>query len=369
MTTVLSKYTKNRDNNFNLLRFIAASLVLYSHSFALVTGTGDAEPLRNSIGMTFGIISVDVFFITSGFLIAGSFFGRNNIIAFVWARVLRIFPALIVAVAFCTFAIGLFFTTELASEYLSNKQTYRYFLKNITLFFGVEYNLPGVFANTPHKYAVNGSIWTLPYEVEMYAYLAIIGSILIYFQKWFSNNYLKTIFLCIAVIAVSGNIANHFHPFISDKFIRLFSLFFTGTAFYIWRDSIYLSLKFFLLLIIPLSFSIVEKEVFFVIYSLSIAYLIFYIAYVPAGIIRNFNKVGDYSYGIYIYAYPVQQSIAALIPNVSIPMMIALSFFVTFILSFLSWHLIEKKALKMKNRYVVFEKLLKNRQLTRKRQL
>ena len=368
MTTVLSKYTKNRDNNFNLLRFIAASLVLYSHSFALVIGTGDAEPLRKSIGMTLGTISVDVFFITSGFLIAGSFFGRNNIIAFVWARVLRIFPALIVAVAFCTFAIGLFFTTELASDYLSNKETYRYFLKNITLFFGVEYNLPGVFANTPHKYAVNGSIWTLPYEVEMYAYLAIIGSILIYFQKWFSSNYLKTIFLCIAIIAVSANIVNHFKPFIDDKFIRLFSLFFTGTAFYLWRDNIYLSLKIFLFLIVALSISIVEKEVFFVIYSISIAYLIFYIAYIPTGIIRNFNKVGDYSYGIYIYAYPVQQSIAALIPNISIPVMIALSFIITFILSFLSWHLIEKKALNMKNHYVVIEKLLQNKQLTSKSQ-
>jgi peptidoglycan/LPS O-acetylase OafA/YrhL len=200
----------------------------------------------------------------------------------------------------------------------------------------------------------------------MYAYLAIIGSILIFFQKWLSSHYLKIIFLCIAIIAVSANITNHFQPFIDDHFIRLFSLFFTGTAFYLWRDNIYLSLKLFLLLVIALLFSIIEKEVFFVIYSLSIAYLIFYIAYVPTGIIRNFNKVGDYSYGIYIYAYPVQQSIAALISDVSIPMMIVLSFFITFILSFLSWHLIEKKALKMKNHYVVFEKLFQTKQLAKK---
>ncbi len=361
MKTVLSKYTKNRDNNFNLIRFIAASLVLYSHSFALAIGSGDAEPLRSFIGMTLGTISVDIFFVTSGFLIASSFFGRNNIIAFTWARVLRIFPALIIAVAFCTFVIGLFFTTDAPAEYLTNKETYRYFLKNITLFFGVEYNLPGVFAETPHKHAVNGSIWTLPYEVKMYAYLAIIGSTLIYCKKWFKTNFLKIIFLCIAVIAISANIINHFQPFIPEKFIRLFTLFFTGTAFYIWRDNIYLSSRVFLLLVIALSISIFEKELFFVIYSISIAYLIFYIAYVPAGIIRNFNKTGDYSYGIYIYAYPVQQSIAALIPDVSIPIMIALSFFFTFILSFISWHLIEKKALKMKDHYVVFEKIIQNR--------
>jgi peptidoglycan/LPS O-acetylase OafA/YrhL len=201
----------------------------------------------------------------------------------------------------------------------------------------------------------------------MYGYLAIIGSILIYFQKWFNRNFIKIIFLCIAIIAISANIVNHFQPFIiDDKFIRLFSLFFTGTAFYVWRNNIYLSLRIFFLLAIVLSLSIFEKELFFVIYSISIAYLIFYIAYVPAGIIRNFNKIGDYSYGIYIYAYPVQQSIVALMPNVSIPVMIGLSFFFTLLLSFLSWHLIEKKALKMKDYYVVFEKKLQIRVLAKK---
>jgi peptidoglycan/LPS O-acetylase OafA/YrhL len=72
---------------------------------------------------------------------------------------------------------------------------------------------------------------------------------------------------------------------------------------------------------------------------------------------------------MYIYAYPVQQSIAALIPNVSIPMMIVLSFIITFILSFLSWHIIEKKALKMKDHYVIFEKFFQKRKLVRKSQL
>ena len=107
MGTVLSEYTNNRDNNFNLIRFIAASLVLYTHSYALVIGTGDAEPLRNSIGMTWGSIAVDVFFVISGFLIASSFFERNNIVAFVWARILRIYPALIVAIIFCVLIINI----------------------------------------------------------------------------------------------------------------------------------------------------------------------------------------------------------------------------------------------------------------------
>jgi len=120
MGTVLSKYTNNRDNNFNLIRFLAASLVLYSHSFSLAIGTVYAEPFKISLGLTLGTIAVDIFFITSGFLIASSFFEKNNIIAFVWARILRIYPALIIALIFCVFMVGLFFTTNMTSEYLYN---------------------------------------------------------------------------------------------------------------------------------------------------------------------------------------------------------------------------------------------------------
>ena len=80
MSALLSEYTNDRDNNFNLIRFVAASLVLYSHSFALALGTKDAEPLRNSLGMTYGSIAVDIFFITSGFLIASSMFAREIIL-------------------------------------------------------------------------------------------------------------------------------------------------------------------------------------------------------------------------------------------------------------------------------------------------
>ncbi|WP_372340911.1 acyltransferase family protein [Paraglaciecola sp.] len=66
--TLLSSYANGRDNNFNLIRFIAACLVLFSHSFALVLGGGLHEPLRGFLNMTLGTIAVDIFFITSGFL-------------------------------------------------------------------------------------------------------------------------------------------------------------------------------------------------------------------------------------------------------------------------------------------------------------
>lgn len=109
---LISNYTNTRDNNYNLIRFLAAVLVLFTHSFALTYGSGNAEPLRYSLGITWGTIAVDVFFVTSGFLIAGSFFKRGNLIAFGWARILRIYPALFVALLFCVFVVGLAFTSK-----------------------------------------------------------------------------------------------------------------------------------------------------------------------------------------------------------------------------------------------------------------
>lgn len=364
MGTLLSAYTTSRDNNFNLIRFIAASLVLFSHSFALALGSGNAEPLIFTIGTTWGGIAVDVFFVTSGFLIAQSYFSRNNLLAFAWARLLRIYPALIVAIIFCVFVVGAWFTTSSMQEYLLNFETLKYLSKNLTLFFGVEYRLPGVFLDVPYKGAVNGSLWTLPYEVKMYAILAFSLSFVSYMGKWIKFITVRNALLLIGGFSVGLNLLNHFHDLLPEKFVRLFSMFFIGATFFVWRDKVRLSSKWVIFGMLTLLVSAINKDMFFIVYCLLLPFLVLYAAYVPSGNIRKFNKFGDYSYGIYIYAFPVQQSIAEMIPNVSVTMMIIVSFLVTIFLSILSWHLIEKKFLEMKGSYVLIEKFVQNIWLT-----
>ena len=148
-------------------------------------------------------------------------------------------------------------------------------------------------------------------------------------------------------------IVRHFYLPTGGEFIRLFFMFFSGAAFYVLKEHIRLSNLFFWLFIIALlSSAVVNKHVFFLVYTLTIAYVLFYIAYIPNGRIRKYNEVGDYSYGLYIYAFPIQQTVAALVPGVSVVSMISISAPATLFLAALSWHLLERRALGLKGLYV-----------------
>jgi peptidoglycan/LPS O-acetylase OafA/YrhL len=171
----ISAYTIGRDNNFNLLRMIAATAVLVSHSYALTLGSASAEPFATSLGKSLGSIAVDVFFVSSGFLICASLINRPNAFQFVKARFLRIFPALFVVLLFTAFVIGPIYSSRSIIEYFSSLSVYRHVIQNAVLIFGIHYTLPGVFESNAFSAGVNGSLWTLPIEIKMYGALARIS--------------------------------------------------------------------------------------------------------------------------------------------------------------------------------------------------
>lgn len=343
----LSQYTQNKDNNFNLIRIVAAMSVLITHSFALAIGTGDAEPFRNALGMTIGAIAVDVFFITSGFLVTASMLTRKNVIEFSVARILRIFPALLVMLALTVFFMGLLFTSLPFTSYVFNQATLLYLVKSATLIAGVGSTLPSVFMDNPYPNAINGSLWTMPYEVRMYVLLVGIW-IVLHTKK-------RALEQTVTVSAITSGIFlifSHLYFGIDSPFAKLFFMFFSGSTFYFKREKIEILLPTFLISVGLLAASVLAgKQVFFVFYTLSIAYIVFCIAFIPSGRIRQFNLYGDYSYGVYIYAFPVQQSVAALIPGVSVLAMFTISLPTTLLLAILSWHLVEKRALALKQHY------------------
>ena len=356
----LSCFTGSRNNNFNLIRFVAASLVLFTHSFVLSTGSENAEPLRTTLGTTFGTIAVDVFFVASGFLVTGSLLGRKNIADFLYARIVRIYPGLLVAIALTVAVLGAAFSQMRLSAFLGNPETVRYIIKDSTLVSGVAGRLPGVFEHTPYKGAVNGSLWTLPYEVWMYAILAIMwliaGSAGPMREK--SLKYVVLGAAALGTVVVTANILgisafSGVHGHLTQQYaMHLPAMFFVGSAFYLWRDRVVLSGSAFAICAATVFVSTYNRSAFAICYQLLLGYIVLYLAYIPSGWIREFNRIGDYSYGMYIYAFPIQQIIASLIPGVSPLVMLMLSFPASLVLAALSWHLIEQHALRLKKRAV-----------------
>jgi peptidoglycan/LPS O-acetylase OafA/YrhL len=345
----LSNFTQGRDNNFNLIRIVAALAVLIEHSFILSTGTNDAQPFKD-LGKSMAQIGVDVFFITSGFLVTASLLTRQSAIEFIWARVLRIYPALVVMLLLTVFGLGIFFTQLPISSYLANSMTYVYLLKCATLITGAAYELPGVFEGNPFKNAVNGSLWTMPIEIAMYAILVIVW-IALRVTKRSRLRLFKLAIVAGAAIAGGWFFVRHFY--LAGAPSGFSYMFFSGAAFCVLKEHIKLSGFLFLVVMIALVFSaMANRHAFFVVYELTIVYFVIYFAYVPSGLIRKYNQIGDYSYGVYIYAFPVQQSVAALVPGISVLSMALIATVITFVLAALSWHLLERHALGLKGLYV-----------------
>lgn len=220
----LSNFTEGRDNNFNLIRIIAALSVLVSHSFTLSVGTTDAAPFVGAIGISLGSIAVDCFFITSGLLVTASLLKRQNIIDFLWARTLRIFPALVIMLCLTVFGLGVFFTSMPLGSYLTDFATYKYFFKCATLIAGVSYTLPGVFDGNPFDNSVNGSLWTMPFEVRMYIILVFTWAVLQTIRK-ISSNIFGIAIIVFTTTSGAALLLSELSFEHESKFLRLFYMF------------------------------------------------------------------------------------------------------------------------------------------------
>jgi len=158
----------------------------------------------------------------------------------------------------------------------------------------------------------------------------------------------------VTVAAGAGlfGIGRHFSSTTDDQFVMLLFMFFSGAAFYVLKEHITLSRPYFWVCVIALlSSALIGRQTFFTVYVLTLAYTLLYLAYIPSGLVRRYSRAGDYSYGVYIYAFPVQQSVAALVPGISALSLFVLSASLTFLCAALSWHTLERRALGLKGLY------------------
>jgi peptidoglycan/LPS O-acetylase OafA/YrhL len=335
---VIADRSTGRDNNFNLIRMIAASGVLVSHSYPISLGPGAAEPLQGLLGMTLGTVCVYVFFAISGFFIARSFVQRQSAPRFLQARALRLFPALAVVLALTVLvAAGLRSGVSAAAYWAAVPE---YWLRNITLFF-LKYDLPGVLAENPYGPAINGSLWSLSYEVTCYMGVLAAGLLGLLHPRGF-----VVCLLAFAPLAVAAHLLDL--PFRLERLAELGLPFLIGMGFWVWRAAVPLSGPLAVALLAlallpgwgPLSTPVL---------TLALSYAVFVLGYARIPAIAFYRGFGDYSYGMYVYAFPLQQALAqAGITEPGANMTIA--FAATLICAIASWHLVEKPAMAWRGR-------------------
>ena len=331
---MLGVYSNGRDNNLNLIRMLAASAVVFGHAWPLSMGPGAETALP---GM-FSSAAVLIFFGISGFLVTQSMDRTRSGETWIAARVLRLFPGLLVVLMLTVFILGPWVTRLPLDSYFSSPQIITYVFRNFTLAF-MQYNLPGVFENNPYPIAVNGSLWTLFYEVTCYGIVFLFGYIALKRSHGLKLAFFTTVLLSYVTIQVLS--AYGLAHYRAEALTKLAFPFIIGMIFYVWRDRLPLSwpLGF---LIAGLAFvcrdTIFTREV----YLIALTYWVFLLAYLLGGPIRAYNRLGDYSYGTYIYAFPIQQA-ATYFFDLSDPWFnIAIALPITLALAILSWHYVEK---------------------------
>ena len=353
---------KGMGPGFDQLRLFLAIAVVLWHSSQLVVGNNkwiDPTPLGAA-----GHAILPMFFALSGFLVTGSAL-RAPFGVFILNRILRIVPALAVEICISALILGPILTTVPLAEYFSSKEFFLYFSNILGM---ARFYLPGVFKTNPDGGMVNGSLWTVPFEIRCYVFLSAV--ILLGFLR--RRLWLLPVTLFFMLVASSPYFYQVAHDAIVFKLIlvpvgnksSLFAYFFCGSLLYTFRDRIPCDGRLFVISLVlyfglPLTGDWLTTPVFDAVEFAQFLLLAYVTAYV--GLLRlprsKLLLDGDYSYGVYLYGYPIQQTVVFLFPEYRVWWF---NFVVSIVLAMgaamLSWHWIEKPILGLRRRFIKNEK-------------
>ncbi len=293
-------------SGFDYLRLILATGVLTMHSVVTVMGPSGVDFLWRSNWQGLWRTILPMFFALSGYLVAGSL-GRTKLTEFVMLRVLRIGPALLVEVALSALLLGAIFTVVPWKVYFTSSLFWSYFLNIIS---DTHYYLPGVFLDNPYPGTVNGSLWTIPYELECYASLVILAMLtLTRRREWF---------LALVVTAnVALAAAFYIHPphnywqYMPGRMLVICFLY--GVVIHLYRDRIVLNAW------------LCTAAVVVMLALLSNPWSAYFAAFPAAYVTVSLGMTSpprewlfggaDFSYGLYLFAFPIQQTYIHLFPQ------------------------------------------------------
>lgn len=343
-----------KKNNFHFLRFLFSIFVLVSHGYPL---SGDHESSQWIYEISNGQIvlaslGLNGFFVISGFFIYQSLLRSNNIFNYFVKRFLRLFPALLVVLLLTVMLVPFVYNNEI--PLLKNIHFYTYVPYNLSLY-GFQPKILGVFDHNSY-HAINGSLWTLRYEFSLYIALALL-----YLFRKQKKIIIALLFLSVIILILVYNFFMQRFAWSSLFGMQGFHILNFGAFFVVGSllaslnfDAIQSKSKLFIIGFVLITLSVLIVSVHFNYYNafkhILFPFLILSLGYMPIPLLVKFAKLGDASYGIYIYSFPVSQTLMYFF-ILNTQELIIISLVISIFFGYLSWHLIEKYALKYKNRF------------------
>ncbi|WP_095055805.1 acyltransferase [Pseudomonas sp. Irchel s3b2] len=335
----LSAILKRENNNLDVFRILAAIMVIYGHAYALLPNNGQSDFIGRMLEYDYsGSLAVKIFFFLSGLVVTNSLISKGNAYEFVISRLFRIWPALITTIIICTVIIGPILSTKTIEEYFSDPSTASYITGNISLH--TNYALPGVFEFNKYPNTVNGSLWTIPYEV--YAYVTLLSLFMIGISRSHALAIFTFVIIAAAPILKFDFIYNVFPT--NHETLMLGPCFAYGSIMAILKENININI----------STAIGSWTLFFILkgskiemYALYSAIFITIIYLSSTAALLKIKPNHDISYGVYLWGFPVQQILSIYISEYGILANQIIAIIISCILGYISWILIEKKCIKI----------------------
>jgi peptidoglycan/LPS O-acetylase OafA/YrhL len=350
----ISDLLKRENNNLDLMRIILASMVIMGHAPFLNGNDGFwTDPVKYLFPFTYaGAVAVKLFFFISGLVVTNSLIHKKSVTHFIISRSFRLMPALCFVLVITVFVFGPLVTTLPVKDYFSELHYLAYIRQNLV--FKTFYFLPGVFDGNFYKLAVNGSLWSLRYEVA--AYIVMIGLFIILrrVDKKYYN--IPVLLLLADALLPSGFMA---HWLGNNPEINLLPAVFAFGVFYAINQEKLKANAMIALISLGIYFLLrhtIEAEIIMV---FALCHVVLFLA--SSKWVLKLKPKHDISYGIYLWGFLIQQTIYHFIGPTYIVVHCLMALAISVILALGTFLLVEKPFMEYgkKTYLAVIEKLYK----------